>query len=583
MFFNPVICANFIVLLRRCIFFLILPLCTEAYNILLYNNSNKTLFTRMKINIKQCQDLNKIEKRTIVDTLINDSNTYKTNKYNIINENLFNARINKTRLFPYFFPTPYYDNNFFPKAYYDFALYMSNETANKLIGYFTLNDIFAIEIYKNNTKEYIKHPQHYFYSLELILLNQDSKDIIHILKYIIQFFQNIVKKNVKPNVKVVLFLDIDYNNKLLTPKIITETTNFKYYGTDKNNYDLQFHIFKLNLNDVPESTKMYSKSYLISRQNKYESALNDTQLIANLHNMKLKKNEDTYRYFDFNMVVFLHTFEYRKYFILPNTKIMPIYIMNIMNNGISVSSYYHLYTKMKIFNKKYANGLLEPCYKLSSNNLFKKHIDIENAYIYIKSIFIASELSNKEQIINYEDNIKKNPSLECYYFNINSLYSKILKYKGYNCYTMFFYVVSIVNNKYKTFVYDIANFLVYIANDKNIYKYFDETIKDTYTLDLQIHFFPDDLNNIIDTNKFFSKVKNILKDVSIVIEDEIFPLRNVANSFEIYCYFFAIDKHTHDPILFDTDTPSFCNYFSSKQTIFTERYFNWLNDIIYKP
>jgi hypothetical protein len=546
----------------------------------------------MKLSIKQCQDLNSSDRQIILDTLINDNNVYKSNKYNIMNTTLFNARINKTRVYPTFYYIPHYDTTSFLKPYYDFVIYSSkntnhNDNSNKIIGYFTLNDILIMEIYKNNLKDYIIHPKHYFYSLNITLLEQYSAEIINILKYIIQYFQNIVKKHVKTDIKVAMFLDIDYNNKLLTPQIITETTKFKYYGIEKNNYDLKCHIFKLNLNDIPESTKLYSKKYLVSRQHKFENTLNDSQLITNLHNMKLTKNEDTYCYFDSNMVIFLHIFESRVYFRPQNITIMPIYIMNIMNNGNSLKIYYYLYMKMIKFNKKYLNEKLEPCYKLSSTNLFDKHIDKYSD----KNRLLINTLGDINQVVifkiedinKYENKVKQNSSLEYYYIIDSNYEMNMLKYE--DCFTliMFLYVVSIINNEYKTYVYDTGGFLVFDKNNKRKKKYFDENIKDTYNLDLSIRFFPDDLNNFIDTNKYFSKVKNILKDVSIAVEDEIFPFRNVANSFQAYNCFFIINKNNHDPILMDIRIPEYCDYFSSKHTIFAERYFNWLNDIIYKP
>lgn len=163
---------------------------------------------------------------------------------------------------------------------------------------------------------------------------------------------------------------------------------------------------------------------------------------------------------------------------------------------------------------------------------------------------------------------------------MNNIINNLLTYKNNICFTMFLYVVSIINNEYKTYVYDTGGFCVF---DNTKRKYFDETIQDTHTLDLLIRFFPDDLNNFIDTNKYFSKVKNILKDISIALEDEIFPLRNVANSFQVYNFFFIINKHNHNPKLMDIRIPEYCNYFSSKHTIFAKNYFNWLNNIIYKP
>ena len=544
----------------------------------------------MKLSIKQCQDLSRLEKQIILDTLINDTNSYKTNNYNIMNTTLFNARINKTRVYPTFYYIPHYDTTSFPKPYYDFVIYSSkntnhNDNSNKIIGYFTLNDILIMEIYKNNLKDYIIHPKHYFYSLDIILLEQYSAEIINILKYIIQFFQNIVKKNVKTDIKVAIFFDIDYNNKLLTPKIITETTKFKYYGIEKNNYDLKCHIFKLNLNDVLESTKLYSKKYLVSRQHKFENALNDSQLITNLHNMKLTKNEDTYCYFDSNMVIFLHIFEYRAYFKLQNITIMPIYIMNIMNNGISITSFYHLYIKMIKFNKKYSKGLIAHVYKLSSTNLFNKHIDKYTGKNILRITNLDSIrpiiISKIEDINNYENEVKQNSSLEYYYIELNSFYENIFKYEDCYANIMFYFVISIINNEYKTYVYDTGGLLVYDEKQK---KYFDKNIKDTFIVDA-INFFPDDLKKFIgiDTNKYFSKVKNILKDVSMVVEDEIFPLRNVTNSFQVYNCVFFINKNNNDPYLAHISSPSYCNYFSSKHTVFAERYFNWLNDIIYKP
>ena len=172
--------------------------------------------------------------------------------------------------------------------------------------------------------------------------------------------------------------------------------------------------------------------------------------------------------------------------------------------------------------------------------------------------------------------------LSIYYFKIDNQ----LIYNDSSIKLNFYFVISNINDNYRTFVYDKAGFinLSYDEETLNI-KYFDETLDYKQYWDIPVLYFPDDVSNLnlLDVDIFFGKIKKILHNISKTLKDDVYKYRNCINAFEVYEYDFLVDKNTHDPILSYITYPEFCNFTSIKHKSFMDRYFNWLNNIIYKP
>ena len=149
-----------------------------------------------------------------------------------------------------------------------------------------------------------------------------------------------------------------------------------------------------------------------------------------------------------------------------------------------------------------------------------------------------------------------------------------------------YFLVSIINGKYKTFFYELYE-LFTAAKPYNNDDYTDKDVHDTHfkstPLDIQC---PDDLEpNIRDifNKNIYPKMKNCMLYISKLMENHTTPYTQAKNAFEIFGCDFLV-KDNYDVVLMEiNDKTGFTMHKLEKKIEFSKHYLNVINELIIQP
>jgi len=149
-----------------------------------------------------------------------------------------------------------------------------------------------------------------------------------------------------------------------------------------------------------------------------------------------------------------------------------------------------------------------------------------------------------------------------------------------------YFLVSIINGKYKTFFYELYE-LFTAAKPYNNNDYTDKDVHDTHfkstPLDIQC---PDDLEpsirDIFNKN-IYPKMKNCMLYISKLMENHTTPYTQAKNAFEIFGCDFLV-KDNYDVVLMEiNDKTGFTMHKLEKKIEFSKHYLNVINELIIQP
>ena len=149
-----------------------------------------------------------------------------------------------------------------------------------------------------------------------------------------------------------------------------------------------------------------------------------------------------------------------------------------------------------------------------------------------------------------------------------------------------YFLVSIINGKYKTFFYELYE-LFTAAKPYNNNDYTDKDVHDTHfkstPLDIQC---PDDLEpsirDIFNKN-IYPKMKNCMLYISKLMENHTTPYPQAKNAFEIFGCDFLV-KDNYDVVLMEiNDKTGFTMHKLEKKIEFSKHYLNVINELIIQP
>jgi len=170
--------------------------------------------------------------------------------------------------------------------------------------------------------------------------------------------------------------------------------------------------------------------------------------------------------------------------------------------------------------------------------------------------------------------------------------SNPLLFKSKKFHLRLYYIISLINNTFNTFLWDIGKIMT-------AEKSFDMNIpftKDKHDTHLKStdndYFYPKDFNknlnkkiNIKDNNLIFNKIKLICKAISQIIEKSKNKLL-YPNEKNMY-YLFGLDimvKDNLEPVFIELNEQPGLNCLNNiKCDVFSKEYFQWINDIILEP
>ena len=149
-----------------------------------------------------------------------------------------------------------------------------------------------------------------------------------------------------------------------------------------------------------------------------------------------------------------------------------------------------------------------------------------------------------------------------------------------------YFLVSIINGKYKTFFYELYE-LFTAAKPYNNDDYTDKDVHDTHfkstPLDIQC---PDDLEpsirDIFNKN-IYPKMKKCMLYISKLMENHTTPYPQAKNAFEIFGCDFLV-KDNYDVVLMEiNDKTGFTMHKLEKKIEFSKQYLNVINELIIQP
>lgn len=466
------------------------------------------------------------------------------------------------------------------KFRYDFAIVDKN---NYPYGLVILEDIF----YNMEDAKVMKieHPGYYNYITNIFISKSKLPNKIDsIFNELINFFINSKIFNKEDNINLYINVDnlnVDNFDAFITKdKLLNDSNNkklnLKYHGKINNDYDVKYDTYKLVINHNEKALlKLFKKTYKIGRQVLNEDTLDNNRLISILKSYKLNKNKADYSIYEMNAFIYLHKFEHRAFILQPNLFNVEILLLNMMNNSdamLNIGEFYKTILKHKPELRKNMRNVIsiKDVDKNKLNGGFFNNMFYLDATKKLYDILIYNE--NRDYIY-YEDNT----------LDIKYLHLKLPSSNTSNLFYIAFYLAfSIIDNIFRIHIYDKAGF-IYFINDYEIVFKKNELLMDVANFDLPILYFPDDVKDYLDTNKYFNKIKEFLKEIGPILKDEVYSYRNVINCFELYEYECFIDKQTDELIIAYINHPEFCKYNNKKHTPFMNRFYNWLNKIIITP
>jgi len=532
-----------------------------------YNKINKTS-SRTKKNIYEIKDFHKktFNYKEIYDLLAISFLKLNTNRvYNINIKRIYNPQITK-----------------------EYIIYLYG----KPIAYIELENKFHYELQKRGELKYMNDPKFYkilnlFVNVTIfeknIKLTQEPSNLVSVcINTIVNYLhrKQIFNLN-KQFVSLVVIVNKDNKFGYDAMQHVIKTTNFKYMGSDVFDYDIEYDIFKLSLNRPGSrpSINDFNKKYIISRQIIDKSCLEDESFRQILEKeYKLQENQNEFKYYENNTLVYLHNFETHSFYNTPLIKYVPIFMLNNLIYPYGLRSYYKLYNDMLIHDHTFTEE------HFITPELVNKDMKSQS-YITMNAYSVDDYMSNTlfynitEETFEF---IKTNYSGKMYFKRLFSKKYNLARIDGYSFSININFIISIINNEKTLFIFDKGGILLY---KDTYYKKYDDKLDVPIIIKGSGLGYPNDINKCdtpVDVEIINKNIFKIIHKIFNLYKDDVNLFYNCINGYKLFNIGFNLFKDLSVCVLYIFDVKRNRNYFHPEHADSAEKFFNYLNDNIYR-
>uniref|UniRef100_A0A6C0HN22 Tubulin-tyrosine ligase n=1 Tax=viral metagenome TaxID=1070528 RepID=A0A6C0HN22_9ZZZZ len=280
-------------------------------------------------------------------------------------------------------------------------------------------------------------------------------------------------------------------------------------------------------------------------------------------------------------------------------------MINIINSSKlkSISDKRALYTNMHLYCPKICSKHMANTFKI---NDFNKYIGLDTtsnttSYYILRPIDSYSGIdilyiSSKAELADAIEYYKKTKNYKGKKYGTDVIASTYiinpLLFKGYKFHLRMYYLISFINGKFNSFLYDNYGKILTAGRPYDIKKPFTKEVHDTHVkYSSEDNSFPKDFNentiseNYVSPNHIIKQMQDILKGVSIILKKTKgqWLFENQQHGFQFLGIDFMIDTNGCVFLIECNTSPGF-NYSNSANSYkFSQNLFKWINETILEP
>ena len=461
----------------------------------------------------------------------------------------------------------------------------------KPIAYVELENKFHYELQKRGELKYMNDPKLYrilnfFLNITIfkknINFNQEPVNLVSVcINTLINYLhiKSVFNFN-KQFVSLVVIVNKDNKFGYDAMQHVLKTTHFKYIGADVFDYDIDYDIFKLSLNRPGSRPKIndFNKKYIISRQVIDTSCLEDESFRQILQKeYKLQENQNEFKYYENNTVVYLHNFEAHTHYNTPLVKYVPIFMLNNLIYPYGLRSYYKLYNDMLINDRTFTEEHFLKPELITKDMKYLSKIRM-NAYSVDDYMSNTIYYDMTEETFEF---IKQNYAGKMYIKNYSYELNNLVLIYGYRFSISINFAILIINNEKTLHIFDYGGLLLY--KDK-YYQNYDEQLDVPIIINSSNLGYPYDINKCdtpVDINIINKNIFEVINKIFNLYKDDVNLYHNCINGYKLFNIGFYLRKDSSVYTFYLFDIKLHRSYFDTKHASVAANFFNYLNDNIY--